>query len=122
MTLHHSLVNVALLFALASPAAAQVRPHVHGGTLTTTPAIVIPANPLRRKLDLQNPNASIVVAYCPVGPNRDTGAPIVCAVHGAGSITLQPGDVLSIDFASGAWYGIAATPKGANYSFVEFAN
>jgi len=80
-----------LLTSLCVGAAfAQIPPYVHGGTVGTSPIQAAPNDLLRRKIVLYNPNATAIIAYCPAGPSRDTGLPLVCAVNGAGSITLQP--------------------------------
>ena len=57
---------------------------------------------LRRKIVLYNPNATAIIAYCPAGPNRDTGLPLVCAVNGAGSSTLQPHTGFVLQGSNGA--------------------
>ena len=121
---------IAFLLAGLSPAAsfAQTAPFVHGTTIGTSPVQVLATNPQRRKIFLFNPNASASVAYCPAGPNRDTGLPLVCAINGAGSITLTPGQGLMIDGAvaqgpplsiGSAWNGIASA-GGSTYTIIDF--
>jgi hypothetical protein len=63
---------------------------VHGGTVGTSAIQAAAANTLRRKIVFINPNATAIIAFCPAGPNRDTGATVTCAVNGPGSLTLQP--------------------------------
>jgi hypothetical protein len=130
--LSRRLTAAAILFfaaALAAAAAhAQTAPYVHGAVIGTSPVQVLATDPQRRKIFLFNPNASAAVAFCPAGPNRDTGAPLVCAVNGAGSITLQPGQGVMLDGAvpqgpplsmSSAWNGVASA-GGSTYTVIDF--
>jgi hypothetical protein len=81
-----------VLMAIASAALAQTPPYAHGGTVGTTPVQAAAPDTLRKKIVFFNPNSTAIIAFCPAGPNRDTGQPLVCAVNGAGSLTLQPGN------------------------------
>lgn len=118
---------ILLLLGLAS-AQAQTAPYVHGGAISTSPIQVLPNSPARRKIFMFNPNATASVAYCPAGPNRDTGAAVTCAINGAGSITLLPGQGLMLDGAvaqgpplnmSSAWNGVASA-GGSTYTIIDF--
>lgn len=123
------LRRIAIALALwGQPALAQQPPYVHGGTLGTSQSQVLGNDPQRHKILLFNPNASGSIAFCPVGPNRDTGAAITCTVNGPGSITLQPYQAIVFDSNNGsgpmlylpsAWYGVSASP-GLNYTILEF--
>lgn len=127
------LTAAAALIAAAlscGPAAAQspAPPYVHGGTVSTSPIQAAPASPVRRKIVLYNPNATALIAFCPAGPNRDTGVAFTCAVNGAGSITLQPYTGLVLQGAlpngvpltmSAAW-NVVANGGGSAYTFLDF--
>lgn len=130
MSLTRRLILAFAILAGFAPGAlfAQTAPFVHGATIGTSPVQVLATNPQRRKIFLFNPNASASVAYCPAGPNRDTGLPVVCAINGAGSITLSPGQGVMIDGAvaqgpplsiGSAWNGIASATSSA-YTIIDF--
>jgi hypothetical protein len=122
-----SLLLLLLLLFGAQASAQTLPPYVHGGTLGTTQSVVVPYDPLslRRKLIFLNPNASIAIAYCTVGPDRDTAQPVTCAINGPWSITLQPNQRFEITgwgveiTLPSAWYGVAAS-AGANYAVIEY--
>lgn len=122
-----ALAAAAAMFAAAS-SFAQVSPYVHGATVGTSVITAAPTNLLRKKIVLYNPNATALVAFCPSGPNRDTGATVTCAVNGAGSITLQPYTGLVLQGAlpngqplamSSAW-NVVANTGGSTYTFIDF--
>jgi|SRR6516165_9999804 hypothetical protein len=121
-----SLIVVFALMAVASAAWSQSPPFVHAATVGVTPIQAAPANPLRKKIVLFNPNATAVLAFCPAGPNRDTGLPVTCAVNGAGSITLQPNSGLVLQGSNGyerlsmssAW-NVVANTGGSAYTFLD---
>lgn len=103
---------VAAIFC-ASEARAQSAPFVYDAQVTTSPSTIIPANNARKAIEFCNPNAAITVAVCPAVQRR-TGAAIVCAVNGRGSITLPPSTCWSKTAMTGgtfptAWSGVAAS-------------
>jgi hypothetical protein len=118
-----------LALALAAPALAQVPPFVHGGTIGTSPITVLQEDSLRKKIIFFNGNAAGNLAFCPVGPDRDTNAAIVCAVNGADAITLAPGWTFVVTNAASpaspplpigtAWYGVGST-SGLTYTILDF--
>jgi hypothetical protein len=120
------LLLAAALLA-GSPAAAQTPPYVHGATVGTSPIQALATNATRRKIFFYNPNATATIAFCPVGPNRDTGAALTCAVNGAGSITLAPGQGLVLNGSTDvqilsmptAWNVVAST-GGSTYTALDF--
>jgi hypothetical protein len=106
-----------------APAAAQVPPYVYAYTLGTASVSVLPANPLRRRLMLINPNATAMVAVCPAGPTRSLPSnPVVAKIGGAGCDivlpygmkvvdgSMSPGPVLDM---RAAWVAIADTAGSA---------
>jgi hypothetical protein len=121
-----------LLFALAlsslciGATLAQTGPYVHAGTLGTSSVQVLGFDQSRTSLTFWNPNPSATLAFCPAGPNRDTGLPVTCAVNGAGSVSLPPGNHFTIDASGGTsllsmpspWLGAASAP-GATYTITE---
>lgn len=122
-----SLILAAAMSLLAAASFAQVPPYVHGTTVGTSPIQALATNPLRRKIYLFNPNASALLAYCPAGPNRDTGSAVTCAINGAGSITLQPytGMIIEGSLPSGqrldlssAW-NVVANSGGSTYTAID---
>jgi hypothetical protein len=119
---------VTFLFALflGAPAFGQVPPYTYPLTLGTSSVTILPADSSRKRLYFQNPNATALIAICPVGPSRATGgsaSPIVAAINGAGCSTLLPYQSLDLNngaAASGpplsmpsAWVGIASAPGSA---------
>lgn len=89
-------------FALLAFSAAQAQqiqplnPYVFPVAVTTSPAQAIGTNNTRKRIMFYNPNASVTVAVCPVY-SRSTGAPLTCAVNGAGSISLLPYQSVTLD-------------------------
>jgi hypothetical protein len=81
---------IVLLLLFGAEASAQSPPYVYPLTLGTSPSQVLPANPQRGMVVFHNPNGTASIAFCPVGPARQSGAPFTCSVNGAGSITLLP--------------------------------
>ena len=85
---------------------------------------VLQADNARRRIVFANPNATATVAVCPT-LSRVNSAPIVCAVNGAGSITLLPYASFPVDgvgqngSTSGALECVSDTP-GAALSILEF--
>ena len=133
MTQGHTMKS--LFFALfafaASPALAQspspIPPYVYPRTVTTAAALVLPANPQRRRVTFINPNATAKIAVCPV-TSRVDGLAVTCTVGGAGSITLIPYAYVTIDGVPieapsaaipSAWNAIADTP-GSALTILEF--
>lgn len=118
---------VALIFVgLAGPALAQqAPPFTYPQTIGTSSVTVLPANPARKKVIFQNPNATALIAVCPVGPTRMPGGSqslIVAVINGAGCLTLLPYQTQEISgsTASGpqqamgsAWVGIASAGSSA---------
>jgi hypothetical protein len=89
---------------------------------------IVPANTSRKKLIFQNPNATALVAVCPVGPARIGGATITAAINGPGCLTLLPYQSIEISgsTASGpqqamptAWIGIASAGS-SSLTILEF--
>jgi hypothetical protein len=114
------------LFALCITSAAlaqQVPPYTYPQTIGTSSVTILAANPSRKKLVFHNPNATALVAVCPVGPTRAVGGSaslIVAVINGAGCTTLLPYDCWEVSgsTASGpqqqmgsAWVGIASAPS-----------
>jgi hypothetical protein len=123
------LLACLFFLAIASPAfAQQVPPYVYPITLGTSQASILPANPNRKKLIFQNPNATALVAVCPVGPSRSNGAAIAAAVNGPGCLTLLPYQSIEIPGVPpggaqlqmpSAWIGIASA-GGSSLTVLEF--
>jgi hypothetical protein len=118
------LVALALLLA-PSIAFAQTPPYDYPLTIGTSPVQVLSGpNNARRRLVFANPNATAIVAVCPK-LSRVNSAPIVCAVNGAGSITILPYASFTVDGVGqngalpSAWNGIASAP-GSALSILEF--
>ena len=126
------------LFILCIAGAAfaqQVPPYTYPQTLGTSSVTVLPVNPARKKIVFHNPNATALLAVCPVGPTRmpssppgPAGAPVVAAINGAGCLTLLPSQTQEISgsTASGpqqamgsAWVGIASA-AGSSFTALEF--
>jgi hypothetical protein len=119
------------LFCLSASAfAQQVPPYTYPISLGATSIPIIGNNVARKKLIFHNPNATALVAVCPVGPNRQPssppvagpGTPIVAAINGAGCLTILPYDRVEIsgETPSGpqmqmpsAWVGIASAANSA---------
>lgn len=96
-------------------------PWDYNPTLTTTPAQVLPVDPVRRRIIFFNPSPTVTIAFCPSQVTR-AGATFACAVNGAGSITLLPMASFVLDggtpagppLAMGAaWFGVATTSAPA---------
>jgi flavoprotein len=121
---------VTLCFVSAAHAQ-QVPPYTYPQTLGTSSVQVLPVNPARKKVIFHNPNATALIAVCPVGPTRAVGgstALITAAINGAGCITLLPYDRVEVSgsTASGpqqsmgsAWVGIASAASSA-FTVLEF--
>jgi hypothetical protein len=112
-----------LMLAGAVPAAAQVPPYTYAITLGTVSTQILPVDPLRKRLIFHNPNATALVAVCPVGPARVTGGvTVVAAINGAGCRTILPYDAFTVDggepggpqlFMPSAWVGIGSAASTA---------
>lgn len=120
------LIITALVVAL-QPAIAYgqtpnpLPPFAYAVTVGTAATQVIGANPARKRLLFVNPSSTASVAVCP--PVQRVGTPptpIVCAVNGAGSVTIPPLGVFTVDggaagnasFAmSTSWNGVASAPS-----------
>jgi flavoprotein len=124
------LVALPLLLAGAMSAFAQVPPYVYPVTLGTSSVQILPVNPERKRLFFHNPNATALVAVCPVGPARVTGGvAVVAAINGAGCRTILPLDAFTVDGSSGgsgpplympsAWLGIASAAS-SGLTVLEF--
>ena len=121
------LLSLLFAAALCAPALAQ-SPFAYGGTVGTSPITAIPAGDVQvKKLIFYNPNATGNIAFCPSSPNRGTGATIICAVNGPGSITLQPGWSLVTTTGngsapypsiSGGWNVVGST-SGLNWTVLD---
>lgn len=97
-------------------------PFVYPVTLGTSPAQVVGSNQARRRIQFLNPSATATVAVCPpfARTGTTTPTPIVCAVNGAGSITIPPYGLFTVDAGSAgssgfsmgtAWNGVASAPS-----------
>jgi hypothetical protein len=118
------LAAALIAYALAAPAVAQqVPPYVYAVTLGTTSIQVLPINPARKRVIFVNPNATALIAVCPVGPARVTGGvAVVAAINGAGCRTILPYDAFTVDgsgasgpqlYMPSAWVGIASAAASA---------
>jgi hypothetical protein len=121
-----------LLVCLAGSALAQqIPPYTYPQTIGTSSVPILPVNPNRKKLIFSNPNATALIAVCPVGPTRTVGgsqSQIVAAINGAGCFTLLPYQTQEISgsTASGpqqamgsSWVGIASAGS-SNLTILEF--
>jgi hypothetical protein len=79
-----------LLFGLATGAVAQVPPYVYPVTLGTASTQVLPVNPSRKRVIFVNPNATALIAVCPLGPTRNTNVIVTAVINGAGCRTILP--------------------------------
>jgi hypothetical protein len=117
------LVALALLLA-PSIAFAQTPPYDYPITVGTAQVQVLRPDAARRRLVFSNPNATALIAVCPT-LSRVNSAPIVCAVNGAGSVTILPYASFTVDGVgqNGAlpspWNAIASAP-GSALSILEF--
>jgi hypothetical protein len=112
------LVALLLLLAGAVSAFAQVPPYTFPIVLSTTSVQVLPVNPLRKRVIFVNPNATALVAVCPLGPARNTNVAVVAIINGAGCVTVLPYSSFTLDNGEGsgapplsipsAWVGIAS--------------
>lgn len=119
---------LALLFGLANGVAAQVPPYVYAITVGTGSVQVLASNTLRKRLIFINPNATALVAVCPLGPTRSAGATVTAAINGAGCVTILPYGSFTVDGGStpgpqlsmpSAWLGIASAGASA-LTIIEF--
>src|SRR5664280_2229769 len=112
-----------ILFALAlllipGAALAQTPPYAYPITVSTSSVQILGPDNARRRLVFSNPNATAIVAVCP-SLSRVNSAPIVCAVNGAGSVTILPYASFTLDGVGqngalpSAWNGIASAPASA---------
>jgi hypothetical protein len=108
--------------------AQQVPPYVYPVTLGTSQASILAANNNRKKLIFQNPNATALVAVCPVGPSRSNSATVTAAINGPGCLTLLPYQSMEISGGTpsgpqqsmpSAWIGIASA-GGSALTVIEF--
>jgi hypothetical protein len=126
------IILALVLIAGITPAIGQqVPPYTYPQTLGTSSVTVLPANPARKKVIFHNPNATALIAVCPVGPTRAVGgstALIVASINGAGCETLLPYQTVEVSgsTASGpqqqmgtAWVGIASA-TGSAFTVLEF--
>jgi hypothetical protein len=107
-----------LLLAGAVSAFAQVPPYTFPIVLSTTSVQVLPVNPLRKRVIFVNPNATALVAVCPLGPARNTNVAVVAIINGAGCVTVLHYSSFTLDNGEGsgapplsipsAWVGIAS--------------
>jgi hypothetical protein len=112
------LLATLLLLAAGTPATAQSPPYTFPITLSTSSVQILPVNPLRKRVIFVNPNATALVAVCPLGPARNTGAIITAVVNGAGCVTVLPYSSFTLDNGEGsgapplsipsAWVAIAS--------------
>jgi hypothetical protein len=114
----HKLIAFLLLLAGATSAFAQVPPYTFPITLSTSSVQILPVNPLRKRVIFVNPNATALVAVCPLGPARNTNVAVVAIINGAGRVTVLPYSSFTLDNGEGsgapplsipsAWVGIAS--------------
>ena len=124
-------VALAAFCLCASAFAQQIPPFTYPQTLGTSSVTVLPVNPARKKVIFHNPNATALIAVCPVGPSRAvpfSPTLIVAAINGAGCLTLLPSQTQEISgsTASGpqqsmgsAWVGVASA-AGSSFTALEF--
>jgi hypothetical protein len=122
------LIALLLLLAGAMSAFAQVPPYVYAVTLGTISIQVLPVNPSRKRVIFVNPNATALVAVCPLGPARNTNVAVVAAINGAGCRTILPYDAFTVDgsgasgpqlYMPSAWIGIASA-GASSLTVLEF--
>jgi hypothetical protein len=112
-----------LLLVGAAPAFAQTPPYVFPITLSTSSVQILPVNPLRKRVIFTNQSGTALIAICPLGPARNTGAIITAVVNGAGCVTLVSYGSFTLDNGEGsgapplsipsAWVGIASAASSA---------
>ncbi len=102
-------------------------PVAWGTPVGLTSGAVLPSNPSRSALVFRNVSTSVSIAIIPALANIATvqGAYVgssvgVAIINGAGSITLQPGDIFIIDTlqCTTAWNGISSG-TGGNLTILE---
>jgi hypothetical protein len=112
---------------LSAPAArAQSLPYVYDPTIGTSPAQILPNNPLRKALIFFNPSAGNTCAVCPAVSRRNSGA-VTCALNGAGSFPLAPGAQLRLEgwnwgavpLLPSAWNGVCSSSTGLTALEIE---
>jgi flavoprotein len=122
------LLATLLLLAGAVAAFAQVPPYVYPVTLGTSSVQILPVNPARKRVMFINPNATALLAVCPLGPARNTNVAVVAAINGAGGRTILPYDAFTVDgsgasgpqlYMPSAWIAIASTAASA-LTILEF--
>jgi hypothetical protein len=111
--------SLAVLLALVlgiSDVRARGAPRDINVVVGTTPALVVPPdNGPRGAISFVNPSITSTVAVCPTTDRG--GKPFLCAVEGAGSVTLRPLDSFSItlpdvrQYAAGGWNAVADAPN-----------
>jgi hypothetical protein len=126
-----ALLASAALFVASAVAFAQSQslqpPWDYNPKLSTTPVLVLPVDPVRRRIVFSNPSATASIAFCPSQVTR-AGATFACAVNGAGSITLLPLGSFVLDGGTPqgpplsmgvAWFGVASA-AGVPATIMEF--
>jgi len=102
-------------------------PVAWGTPVGLTSGLVLPANPSRTALVFRNVSTTAAIAIIPATANialtqgAYVGATVGQAViNGAGSITMQPGDLFILDSlqCTTAWNGIASA-AGGNLTILE---
>jgi flavoprotein len=129
LILRKLIILASLIIGLVTGAAAQVPPYVYPVTLGTSSVQILPVNPARKRVMFINPNATALLAVCPLGPTRNTNVAVVAAINGAGCRTILPYDAFTVDGSSGgsgpplympaAWVGIASAASSA-LTIMEF--
>jgi hypothetical protein len=124
------VVFASLLFASAAHAQ-ESPPFVYTMTLGTTSTTVLPVNFNRKRVLFSNPNATAMIAICPIGPSRSVPfnpALIVAVVNGPGCITILPFGSFDVTGSTpsgpqqsmgSAWVGIASA-AGSSFTALEF--
>jgi hypothetical protein len=112
----------AISLGFATGAFAQVPPYVYPATLGTASVQVLPVNPARKRILFVNPNATALIAVCPLGPTRSTNVVVTAVINGAGCVTILPYSSFTVDGSSGtgpqlsmpsAWVAIASAVSSA---------
>jgi hypothetical protein len=117
-----------LPLAGAVSAFAQSPPYTFPITLSTSSVQILPVNPARKRVIFVNPNATALVAVCPLGPARNTNVIVTAIINGAGCRTILPYDAFVVDgsgasgpqlYMPSAWVGIASAAS-SGLTVLEF--
>lgn len=112
------VIIASVSIALAQTNTSPEQPYVWPQTVGTTSAQVLPSSLARKQIVFHNPNATATIAVCPAVSRKDSTS-VTCVINGAGSITLVPGQFVTIagvgaiPLLKSAWNGIASSPSSA---------